>query len=513
MSRLRLALTLSGAVSLGAYEGGALAALLVALGRMREDDPDAVVVDAIAGASAGSMTGVLAARALLSQDDPVRLMHQAWVETPSLEHLQGHGPGAPLTVERVVADAQALLRGSCAPVPGTEAAPAQQTPVRLRLALGALRGLDYTFRRLDGADLNATTYLDWFDVTLAPGCGDDAFLAALTPAMASGAHAAAFSPQFLVRGAQRDAYVANGVVNFPESGGLWYTDGGTVDNQPLGRALDLTGELDDDLGDEHRLHILVIPDPSFPLEPADASWADPDDPPAWVWTLPQAAKMAVAQSLYDDMTTAEKTNSRLRWVAELVDCLTPLISDDSRQGLSEFIVEMDRTRAQDLGASSTHPPPAPAASEDVRDLLTRAIHSATGLHGKQPVAIAAISPRLMAAADRQQLGHELAGEFLGHFGGFLDLKARESDFALGYHSALVWMKDPRRGFQYHGVERELADAATAAASERSPAAPSAGDVDLGELGFRVWAQLAHLVGRAVHLAESGLRAKTGRGDR
>ena len=28
------------------------------------------------------------------------------------------------------------------------------------------------------------------------------------------------------------------------------------------------------------------------------------------------------------------------WVAELVDCLAPLISDASRQGLSEFLVEM-----------------------------------------------------------------------------------------------------------------------------------------------------------------------------
>lgn len=513
MSRLRIALTLSGAVSLGAYEGGVLAAILVALGRLREQDRYAVVVDAIAGASAGSMTGVLAARALLTQDDPVRLMHSAWVDIPSLENLHGHGPGAPLTVEKVVKNAQALLKGSCAPRPSAAAAPPQQTPVRLSLALGVLRGLDYAFGRLEGADLEATTYLDWVDVTLAPGCGDEAFLNALTPAMASGAHAMAFSAQLLQQGGQRQAYIDNGVMNFPDSGSLWYTDGGTVDNQPLGRALNLTGELDDNLGDDRRLHVLVIPDPSFPPDPANASWADPDNPPAWIWTLPQAAKMAVAQSLYDDMTTAEKTNSRLQWVAELVECLAPVTTGDTRQGLVELIVEMDRTRTQELGAHRTELPPAPAASDDARELLTRAIHTATGLHGKDPVAISAISPRLMGAADREQLGHELAGEFLGHFGGFLDRKARESDFALGYHSALVWMKDPDRGLRHHGVESELADAAVEAASARSPTAPTAGDLNLGELGFRVWAQLAQLVGRAVHLAESGLRARTGRGNR
>jgi Patatin-like phospholipase len=357
MSRLRIALTLSGAVSLGAYEGGVLAALLLALGRLRENDPDAIVIDAIAGGSAGSMTGVLAARALLTQDDPVRLMHSAWVDTPSLENLHGHGPGAPLTIERVVENAKALLTGSCAPQRGDPAAPAQQTAVRLQLALGALRGLDYRFRRLEGADLDATTYLDWFDLTLAPGCGDEAFLAALTPAMASGAHAAAFSAQLLVRAAQRQAYVDNGVVNFPDSGSLWYTDGGTIENQPLGRALNLTSELDEDLGDSNRLHILVIPDPSFPLKPDNASWADAGDPPAWVWTLPHAAKMAAAQSLYDDMTNAEKTNSRLQWVDELVELLAAHMDDTGCQELVGFIAKMDRIRAQDLGANSTDPRP------------------------------------------------------------------------------------------------------------------------------------------------------------
>jgi len=49
MEKLRIGLTISGAVSLGAYEGGALAALLVAVQEMQ----GAVVVDAITGASAG----------------------------------------------------------------------------------------------------------------------------------------------------------------------------------------------------------------------------------------------------------------------------------------------------------------------------------------------------------------------------------------------------------------------------------------------------------------------------
>src|SRR3954463_8008330 len=82
--RLRIALTLPGAVSLGAYHGGALAALLVAA----QHAEGRLVIDAVAAASAGSITALLAARALLRGADPVALMKRAWVESDSLRSLR-----------------------------------------------------------------------------------------------------------------------------------------------------------------------------------------------------------------------------------------------------------------------------------------------------------------------------------------------------------------------------------------------------------------------------------------
>src|SRR3954451_1384692 len=158
MERLRIGLTISGAIALGAYEGGALAALLTALRSLNQTAPGEVAVDVIAGASAGSMTGVLTARGLLTADDPLELMFESWVRGPSLASLTGHGPGAPLSVVKARASAQALLSGSCPPGQGA----LQQTPVRLQLALGALRGLDYTFRRLGSPPIDASTFLDWY---------------------------------------------------------------------------------------------------------------------------------------------------------------------------------------------------------------------------------------------------------------------------------------------------------------------------------------------------------------
>ena len=87
LPRLRLSLTIPGTVALGAYEGGALAALVVAAKELGED---VLVIDSIATASAGSMTGLLAARSLLDGSDPVGLLTSA-----AGGNLLSRAPGAP----------------------------------------------------------------------------------------------------------------------------------------------------------------------------------------------------------------------------------------------------------------------------------------------------------------------------------------------------------------------------------------------------------------------------------
>src|SRR5271157_4605710 len=105
MGRLRLALTLPGAVSLGAYEGGALAALLVAVQQLE----GAVVIDAIASASAGSMTGLLAARSLAWGADPVDIMKRAWVELDDLKDMSTHEIASPLSAASLLVMAEQVL--------------------------------------------------------------------------------------------------------------------------------------------------------------------------------------------------------------------------------------------------------------------------------------------------------------------------------------------------------------------------------------------------------------------
>src|SRR3954463_2640934 len=84
MARTRIGMMLPGAVSLGAYEGGALAAILAAV----QAGQGALAIGAMAAASAGSSTAGVASRALLRGADPFKLMAATWVDLPSLARLK-----------------------------------------------------------------------------------------------------------------------------------------------------------------------------------------------------------------------------------------------------------------------------------------------------------------------------------------------------------------------------------------------------------------------------------------
>src|SRR5664279_3662571 len=105
MAKLRLSLTIPGAVSLGAYEGGALAALLVTAQTLGED---VLVIDSIGAASAGSMTALMTAQVLLQGKDPVALMSAAWVDQATFSAMKGTGD-YPLSSDALTGIAEQVL--------------------------------------------------------------------------------------------------------------------------------------------------------------------------------------------------------------------------------------------------------------------------------------------------------------------------------------------------------------------------------------------------------------------
>ena len=71
-------------------------------------------------------------------------------------------------------------------------------------------------------------------------------------------------------------------------------------------------------------------------------------------------------------------------------------------------------------------------------VLDNGIYEVTG---GQPTAFGVISPTDIADQHGVSVEDLLAGEFLFHFGGFLDERLRAHDFAVGYDAATRWLRN------------------------------------------------------------------------
>jgi hypothetical protein len=454
MAQLRLSLTISGAVSLGAYEGGALAALLYAVRELAAGDDPALRIDVISGASAGSITGLLAARALMQGHDPETVMAGAWVTGDSLGALLAHGAQAPLSVDALRQLGSALLD----PPAGPASPHRQAAAIRLSYTLACLRGFEYQLPRLGRTAVPASAFIDTYDHVLSPGTPAGALTeprgaCPLDAVLASGANELGFPPCLLDRSTTWPAYHDEGIDNLPPDPdrSFWFTDGGTLDNEPLGRTLDLTNEADADDTPSRRLHLLIHPHPTAAIR--DRSWANPAVQPTFTQTAVRGLSLQRTQSIYDDLKRVEKTNSHIAWIGDLGAGLGAVLDQLPAEGraavtaalagaLAGMTREADSLRGQrtGTGGGGEGAGPGPASDSSPSDLLSLALHTAAGLAGKQPARVDVISPLLLPESATHSVDQLLSGELLFHFGGFLDEDMRRNDFDLGYQSTLRWLE-------------------------------------------------------------------------
>jgi hypothetical protein len=222
---LRLSLTISGAARFGAFEGGALAALIVASQVLGEK---ILVIDSIASASVGSINDLLTARSLLGGVDPVTLFDAAWVRSASFEDHDAESEPSPWSAPTTTALASGVL-GPHGLASGPVAA-RQSEPVRLSMALSNLDRLIGDHPGPDRGQHAAATNPDWYGVELTSAATPLDFLAL--------AHAASTS------GLDAD-----------RSGAA------IIEDRPLGRTIDLTEDI---ASDDERLHLVIEPDPEVP---------------------------------------------------------------------------------------------------------------------------------------------------------------------------------------------------------------------------------------------------------
>lgn len=436
---LRLALSLPGGIAPGTFEAGAICGLLAWIQEVNALQADAVVVDVIAGASAGALTGLLAARVLLGGDDPVGVYRQAWVSAPSLRALRAAGSSAPLSLRPARDVAHRILSAPAEP----GARWRQPSPVIVDLALGCLRGFSRPIPSHGSApdpeqQLIAASYLDWSSFELGEVAGDSGvaeqeWLRAMDSAIASASHPLAFRARRLDRESVRSEYLRRGIVNLPAGEGdlkLWYTDGGLLDNEPIGRCVRRVAERDR-AQLPSRLVMLVRSSIRWPPPADNPAWSGPGRP-RWTQTLARVLDLVASNAAGRDLVQVEQTNERLRVTEEVVTKLVELLDDDeaTRVSVQELLARIEEARSP-FAWIERHPiaPPDPA-DVDLGELIARLLQSASGLLGKQPVEVAVVS------ADRALMGPQALRSVIG----FLERRQREEHFAAGYWSMLGWIE-------------------------------------------------------------------------
>jgi predicted acylesterase/phospholipase RssA len=498
--QLRISVALSGGASLGAYQAGALAALLVGVQELQRKRPQWVVVDAIGGASAGALVGLLGAYALLEGLDPAEFLHEAWVERVSLDLLRRRGGEGLLSFDRLREDVTRFLDLDAHQ--GHSPDLAQRTAIGLHVALTGLQGLTYPITSLRGGEtFTSVTYNDWGRFVLEPQKGPAQILepegiAPLDFVLASASHPGAFRPALLDRSGDADVYRGLGIDDFPETGHMWYVDGGIAQSEPLGRVLAAAREADrhvDQDGGSYRRAVILI-DPRSE-DPSGASiWTDPTQTPKWLYGLSRALEIVPTQVIYDDALRVEKANTRLQWVDALLEALPPHLNEGGEEALRGFLRRVQKDKASSPKDKARKGPSERDLEElSAQELLRTALGNVTGLSGKEIVDLNIITPLLLADGDDNEVPKLLAGEFFGDFGGFLDRDIRVSDFLLGYASAEAWLRD---GLRDTGFDDDALDAMAEAVARRSPGdwrEANKGSVRAGELPWPERVKMARLL--------------------
>jgi predicted acylesterase/phospholipase RssA len=424
----RIALVLAGAASLGAYQAGALAALVEGLGPLGTGDerngPPRLAIDIMTGASSGALNALLAAHCLVHGRDAAAILRRAWIDEASLAALRNRRFDAPLSLDSLARAANRLI-DTADPDAGRVPVP---TGIDVELAVTSLRG--FTAPVGDGEHCEPS-YRGRRRFHIDAGTGHDELVEVVRAALASAANPLGFAPRFLH---------AQGTGTGASEAG-WHTDGGLLDNT-LQRALELANERRHGAPEDR---MLIVLHPFTSRLPPEAGWRDPATVPTWATTLLRSLDIQQSQLFADDVQEVHAVNTRIEQLAELHEALAAL--DPT----------MLTSVLETLGLAAGVPDSDPAGT------LVTEIARRAGVARKQRVHLAVISPDVLACPERA--GPVLSGDQLAGLGGFASRQLRANDFDLGYRCTLDWLaRDPLAVFP------SLTDGARAEALRRATAA-------------------------------------------
>jgi predicted acylesterase/phospholipase RssA len=483
MAERRLAITIKGAISLGAYEAGAIAETLrlIAYNNLQQGATQ-WYVDAACGASAGSITSAMVAAALVRNDTEV--LHRTWVTSVSLANL---APDDAKMSDDTILDALSLDRLArqnltcptiANPHPALRPAPSQ---LQLRFTLSRYAPEVISQDTLNDTKLSFHDFKDSADFTVgirqsagssaiavniatsgvAPAgyhnadaalTGADAWSALVQTAIASGSFPFAFAPRDLRRWIN-DSWMDR-----------YFQDGGTFDNDPIGQTINIAHHIDwgteafDD-ADRRFLMIHVEPFDATPPETIPGAQVTLDVNPLTLAGkfFPAILEQSENSGLAGIVTIDAQIAERAGFLNGLIDLVSgreaTALPDPLMRALAAF-----RFKQID-GDKPDTPPIAP-------DILNRRIsffldHMISDLARSEPAIFARVNKILqrpeeqtifknLALAydlatnlvDKTKLtpilicpAERLAGSGLYAFGGFLVSQLRERDYAQGVYDA------------------------------------------------------------------------------
>lgn len=459
----KIALVLGGGVSLGAYTGGAVSELLRAFSsNTSSSNGTPPRIHVITGTSAGALNASVAARCLAVNMELLPWIEAAWVDAADASHLLNparedrsawldHTAIDQLTRALVTADAASDDSFSMA----------AGDPLRVGVTLANLRGvrydLPYGFLNTPGRSFGTTLHDDSLSVEFnrRTGAVDPAWETLRQAALASSAFPFAFPVRSLVRSL---ADYPGATLNADRDGAveMWYTDGGLFDTAPLGLAKRLVSQDADYRSDDWRY---VIVEPTLRSSSHDGDPAVVDAPRATLDLAADLTRAVLGQSAAQDWVRANRINARLEVLSALVERLPELndrLHDPDEVGLGRRIGQLAERVAEMQVALD---PAAAVGGQDAADnyledhlsriegdsrysaaldqadsragrsrlaKLVFLLESAGGLCGKDVLNLYLVAPPRAG---------DLAGDFLGNFGGFLNREWRANDFRAGRRDA------------------------------------------------------------------------------
>lgn len=469
----KLALTISGAVSLGSYESGVVFEVLDALAQhnlwadSNSLPEERIEIDVLTGASAGGMTAAMIAQRLLYDGPSMSQaygnpLYGAWVTDVDIEGLLARGADEDVThsvlsSDFVIGISNKYLKGRYTnppqppPPPVPHAALSSDRKLQLGLALSNLNGVDYYRSTLSGGQFIYTSHEDQLvkEIDQIPDDRPDLWETVRAAAVACGAFPVAFRVQDLVRNIVEypSPWLVRSVWGGQASTTFTYTDGGVFQNEPLGMAKNLVELIPGGrLNATARGYLFIAPHPKtsgeakYSPDPAAGFSAANANFKTLAFRL---ADSVVGQAEFQDWSVAEGYNDRLTLLNRRADqlqtlflngILTPALTSLVSTALLEaFFAEnnvMTAASVANLAAARQQLQRqfAPEYSHFGTTVVADAwldtvlvLELAAGLHKKEEMLI----------YDFVAVPEQLASNGLMAFAGFFDVSYRKHDYDYG----------------------------------------------------------------------------------